>query len=180
LILPASSGWHLRSAVVNGRDVLDFPMDFAAAATDVSGAVLTLTDRPSELSGTFRAASGQAAPEFFVVVLPADRALWPSARRLKSTRPASDGRFAFSGLPAGDYFIAALTDLDPGRLAPVRVPRTSRRSGRTRHAVGRRTDEPGSVYSLTWSRRLKYLVSGFAGSARKPSATIAQCRVDVL
>jgi hypothetical protein len=88
-------------------------MDFAAAATDVSGAVLTLTDRPSELSGTFRAASGQAAPEFFVVVLPADRALWPSARRLKSTRPASDGRFAFSGLPAGDYFIAALTDLDP-------------------------------------------------------------------
>jgi len=46
-------------------------------------------------------------------VFPADRALWQTGRRLKSTRPASDGRFSFLDLPAGDYFIAALTDFDP-------------------------------------------------------------------
>jgi hypothetical protein len=32
---------------------------------------------------------------------------------MMSARPATDGRFVFRDLPAGEYFIAALTDLDP-------------------------------------------------------------------
>jgi tellurite resistance protein len=66
-----------------------------------------------------------------VVVFPADRALWSSARRVQSTRPATDGRFSFRDLPAGTYLIAALTDVEPGEwttaafleaLMPAAVP----------------------------------------------------------
>jgi hypothetical protein len=32
---------------------------------------------------------------------------------VKSTRPASDGTFGFTDLPAGDYRLVALTDLEP-------------------------------------------------------------------
>jgi hypothetical protein len=48
-------------------------------------------------------------------VFPADRRLWTSARRLKSTRPATDGRFSFGDLAPGEYLLAAATDLDPDK-----------------------------------------------------------------
>lgn len=58
--------------------------------------------------------SGQPASDYDVIVFSADRSHWrPGSRRSLSTRPATDGRFVFQDLPAGDYFIAALTDLDP-------------------------------------------------------------------
>jgi hypothetical protein len=125
--VPGDAGWWLRSAVVNGRDVLDLPIDFGAAAADVSGAVLTFSDRRSELSGTLQSASGQAATEYVVIVFPADRTLWQSSRRMKSTRPASDGRFTFAALPAGDYLIAAIADgdLDDWRQAAFLEQATS-------------------------------------------------------
>jgi len=36
------------------------------------------------------------------------------SRRVRSLRPATDGGFSLKGLPAGDYYIAALTDVEPG------------------------------------------------------------------
>jgi hypothetical protein len=35
---------------------------------------------------------------------------------VQSTRPATDGQFAVRDLPAGDYYIAALTDVAPEDL----------------------------------------------------------------
>ncbi len=55
----------------------------------------------------------------------------PASRRVQFTRPSTDGHFTLRDLPAGDYLIAALTDLDPSdlvdvsfmeRLIPVAVP----------------------------------------------------------
>ena len=43
-------------------------------------------------------------------MFPADHALWTSnARRIQSTRPATDGRFSVRDLPAGDYLMARLS-----------------------------------------------------------------------
>ena len=43
----------------------------------------------------------------------ADRRLWrPDSRRLTFTRPATNGQFDVRDLPPGDYYIAALDDLD--------------------------------------------------------------------
>jgi hypothetical protein len=116
---PARSGqsWILRSALIAGRDVLDAGLDVSLGA-DMSGAVLTLTDRRSELTGSLTTSAGLPAPDYFVIVLPVDPALWTissttNSRRVRSTRPASDGRFSFIDLPAGEYLLVALTDVEP-------------------------------------------------------------------
>jgi len=116
-----AGGWWLRSVTVDGRDVLDVPLEIGPAS-DVTGAVVTFTDRHSELAGTLLAAAGVPASEYFVVVFPAERAYWrPGARRIRSARPSTEGRFAFRDLPAGDYLIAALTDVEPADLGDVFV-----------------------------------------------------------
>ena len=52
-----------------------------------------------------------------MVVFPANRELWtPQSRRVKFVRPADDGTFGFRDLPAGEYLMAALADLDPPAL----------------------------------------------------------------
>jgi hypothetical protein len=109
----SGSGWWLRSAIVNGRDVLDFPLEFTLGR-DLTEAVLTFSDRRTELTGLLQKPAGDPAPEHFVIVFPSDRAYWtPQSRRIVSARPATDGRFVIRDLPAGDYLLAALTDLDP-------------------------------------------------------------------
>lgn len=105
--------WWLRSAMVRGRDLLDATLD-VDVGTDVSGAVLTLTDRHTEIGGTLQSPAGLPAPEHFVIAFPVDRTLWsPASRRVRMTRPATDGSFAFADLPAGNYLLAALTDVEP-------------------------------------------------------------------
>jgi hypothetical protein len=45
--------------------------------------------------------------------MPIDRSLWSTgSRRLQTTRPGTDGRFAFTDLPPGEYRLVALTDFD--------------------------------------------------------------------
>jgi len=111
-----SSGWWLRSATVNGRDVLDEGLEIAPGG-DVSGAVLTFSDRQTMLSGTLLTAKDQIAPNLFIAVFPANRALWrPDSRRVRSARSGTDGRWIVRGLPPGEYLVAALTDLDPDEL----------------------------------------------------------------
>ena len=112
----APGGWWARSAMANGRDLFDVPPEFGQSG-DVTGVVVTFTDRHSDLSGALQTASGAAAPDYFVVALPADRALWqPNARRIRSTRPATDGHFSFTDLPGGEYLLAALSDFEPSDL----------------------------------------------------------------
>ena len=38
----------------------------------------------------------------------------PAARRVRMVRPGVDGRYVVPKIPAGDYYIAALTDIEPG------------------------------------------------------------------
>jgi hypothetical protein len=110
---PGANGWWLRSAVVKGVDVLDVPLELGKSG-DISDAVLTFSNRHTELSGTLQSPKGAPAPEYFVIAFPADRALWRAgSRRIQVTRPATDGTFAIQNLPGGDYLIAALTDVEP-------------------------------------------------------------------
>jgi len=136
----APAPWRLSSVVVNGRDLLDFPLEIAPDTT-LDGAVVTYTDRRSELTGTLQSTSNTPAPEYFIVVFAADRAFWrPAARRVQFTRPGTDGRFTFADLPSGDYRVAALTDLEPAdlfeasfidALVPASLPVTIRDGERT-------------------------------------------------
>jgi hypothetical protein len=108
------SGWWLKSAMTGTRDLLDDPLEVSAATSALPDAVVvTFSDRHPELTGTLQSAAGQPASEFFVIVFPTERRWWaPGSRRVRATRPASDGRFSVLDLPAGDYFVAALTDVE--------------------------------------------------------------------
>jgi hypothetical protein len=113
-----ASSWRLVSAIVNGHDAADTPLEFTAG--DIAGATLRFVDRHVTLSGTLEAADRTPTSGYVVIALPADRALWrPRSRRIQSTRPASDGKYAFHDLPAGEYLIAALTDVSADDLADV-------------------------------------------------------------
>ncbi|HSC29544.1 MAG TPA: carboxypeptidase-like regulatory domain-containing protein, partial [Vicinamibacterales bacterium] len=107
-------GWVLRSAVVNGNDTLDHPLELGANQ-QVTDAVLTFTDRPSEVSGLVQNAAGEPISDYFIIAFASDPASWvPQSRRIASTRPSADGRYLIRNLPPGDYRIAAVFDVEPG------------------------------------------------------------------
>jgi len=112
---PLQEQYWLRSAMAEGRDLLDGTVE--VGTQDIENVVLTFTDERNELAGRLQTASGLPAPEYHVVAFPADRNLWrPGSRRIQSTRPDSDGQYVMRDLPAGTYFLAALTDLEPRDL----------------------------------------------------------------
>jgi uncharacterized protein (DUF2141 family) len=108
--LPAP--WSVISAEQNGREVLDGPL--VIDGPEVPGLTVTLSNRPSELAGVFSDASGQPATDYFVIVFSANPKDWfQRSRRVVATRPRSDGSYVIQNLPAGEYRMAAVTDVQP-------------------------------------------------------------------
>ncbi len=110
----AGSGWSFESSSIDGQDSIDFPFEVKPGGASGS-AVVTFSDRQAQLSGTIVNRRGQAAPEQTLILYPADERYWvPQSRRIRSTRPATDGQFTFAGIPAGEYRLVALVDVEPG------------------------------------------------------------------
>jgi protocatechuate 3,4-dioxygenase beta subunit len=120
-------GYTVKSVEVNGVDVTDTGIDFKTDA--VSGIVITVTSRSTDVSGTAAAANGQPARDFTVVLFAQDRGKWtlPGGRWVSAARPDQDGRFHARGLPPGEYYAVALDYIAEGdwndpdvleRLAP--------------------------------------------------------------
>jgi hypothetical protein len=104
--------WTLHSVRSGSRDVLDTPIDIASRS-DVSGLVVTFTDRPTQVSGTLVDSAGRGTGAFAVVAFSVDRAHWfERSRRTQAVRPSADGRYVLTGLPAGSYHLAVVTDFD--------------------------------------------------------------------
>jgi uncharacterized protein (DUF2141 family) len=109
-----AANWSLKSAVVGGHDVLDFPLDLKPNE-QITDAVLTFSDKSQELSGTLQDAQGRPTSDFTIIIFPADNRYWvPQARRIQSSRPSTDGKFSFRNLPAGEYRLTAVTDAETG------------------------------------------------------------------
>jgi carboxypeptidase family protein len=109
-------GWSLRSAIVNGRDTLDAPLE-VRSGQPVSDLTLTLTNRPTELTGTLSDAAGRPTSEYSMLAFSTERSLWIAPRRVSgAVRLSSDGRYRIVGLPPGDYYLTAITDFDPVQL----------------------------------------------------------------
>jgi uncharacterized protein (DUF2141 family) len=124
------TGWRARSATLQGVDWLDENVEIGAA--DVEGVELRLTDRQTEIAGALLDATDRPAQDFFIIVYASDSKYWgPLSRRVQMTRPGSDGRYKVANLPPGDYYIAALTDveqnewLDPAFLTQL-VPASTK------------------------------------------------------
>ena len=105
-------GWWLKSIVVNGRDILDGPLEIREG-TDA--AVATFADDASELSGTVSDGRGAPLADGPIVVFAADRSSWFfNSRRIAALRTDPAGRYSVRNLPPGDYRVAAAGDLEPG------------------------------------------------------------------
>ncbi len=105
--------WLLKSVRVGGTDVGDLLE--VQAGRDLSGVVLTFTDRVASIAGLLLDAEGRPAPEYSVFAFPADRSAWtPWARSggLDPVRPGTDGRFRVGALLPGEYYLAVVTSIE--------------------------------------------------------------------
>lgn len=104
----------LKSSMVGGVDTLDIPYDFSATS-DVADAVLTISDRISELAGMVTGTSGKPGMDYLVMAATPDERFWtPNSRRIVVSRTGVDGKYSFKSLPTGDYYVVVLSDLVPG------------------------------------------------------------------
>jgi hypothetical protein len=104
----------VESITIAGQDALAQPLELKAEQT-VSGAVVRLTDRYTELSGTILEANGYPATEYMIVLYPTDQRLWPpDSRRRRVTRGHPNGSYVMRGMLPGDYYIATVLDPEFG------------------------------------------------------------------
>ena len=112
-----SGAWSLRTATAAGLDVLDAPMVVSAGSPiDVA---LAFTNQPAVLTGRLTDQLGRPAPDYGIVVFSADPKLRATSPRRSSgvVRLGTDAVFTVTGAGrAGDYLLAAITDLDPAQL----------------------------------------------------------------
>jgi len=111
-----SVAWGLGSVVIDGTDVTDRAFD-VSAETPPKEIVATLTNEWQEIAGRVTNAEGAGVSDYTMLVFPVDEAYWlHNSRRIVTTQPAGDGRYQLGGpgpalLPAGEYYLAAVTDV---------------------------------------------------------------------
>lgn len=104
--------WRLKSALWQGHDLLDVPLEIHPDE-NIADVTLVFSDVQTEISGTLTTGAGTPALGYVVVVFTTDASLWPlNSRRVRSATPQADGTYRITGLPAGTYFLGALTEVD--------------------------------------------------------------------
>jgi uncharacterized protein (DUF2141 family) len=97
-------GWWLKSFLVNGRDVLDGPLELKSSTQDAS---LILSKSASELNGLVRDAKNQPDVGRRLIAFSTDRRHWFfHSRRVAAGRTTDGGRYSIRNLPPGEYFVA--------------------------------------------------------------------------
>ena len=103
--------WLLRSVLVGGRDVLASGLEIGE--NDLTEVELTLTDRPSTLTGFVRQESNGPLPNATVMLIGADFRVVLTAgsnprQQMAAVQPT--GEFTFGRMLPGDYFLVAVQD----------------------------------------------------------------------
>ena len=118
-------GWYLHAVRLNGIDVTDSGIEVPANRS-VSGVEVERTAKPSGATGTIADENGQPIRDVWVVIFAQDSQRWTSQTRyIAAGRPNANNTYNLN-VPAGDYFVAAVADLEPGEwndpdvLTPLR------------------------------------------------------------
>jgi hypothetical protein len=114
--LTGLSDWVVSSVRMGGRDLHSAPFDIDR--NDLSGVVVTLTNKLGTLAGIVRTASGEPDADASVVMWSQQASyrqgrLWPA---IQQTRARSDGSFVLERLLPGEYLVAAVDDAALGRI----------------------------------------------------------------
>jgi hypothetical protein len=106
------SPWALTSVVWRGRNILDQPTSVAEGER-LHDLRLVASPAVAELQGMVRDREGRPSGDVLVVTAAPPPALMSTANpRFRTIRTDSAGRYRLSGLPAGDYRVAALAGTD--------------------------------------------------------------------
>jgi hypothetical protein len=109
----ARDKWTIKSSTANGREAFEAPL--RVNPNEPLDWTVAFTDKPTTLAGVFQDRAGRGASDYYILVFSSDRGHWaPGSRRVRMTRPATDGAFSVKGLPPGEYYLAALPDLETG------------------------------------------------------------------
>jgi hypothetical protein len=134
---PPMPGWMLASAMHDGSDVSQIPLELSSS--DVTDLVITFTDRKTDVSGVLRDESGKPDPNL-AVIFPADAPIATddiiNPRRVRSARASSSGKFSFLNLPPGEYFLAGLPADDTRWSDPSVLEALKAQAVRVRVAYG--------------------------------------------
>jgi len=92
------------SVLIDGREVVDRAVEFAAALT--YNATVTMTDRAASISGRVLTRSGEVHSDRMVIAFSTDRMTWvPGSRQVVAQRSDRHGLFEIRGLPPGAYLL---------------------------------------------------------------------------
>ncbi len=98
--------WLVTSVLINGVERAGEFHYFAPGSGEQI--VVSATRSGAAIEGRLETPQGKAATDYTVLIFPADPQQWDGTPlRQRGARPDSRGRFAFGGLPPGDYQLAA-------------------------------------------------------------------------
>jgi hypothetical protein len=104
----------LKSVTIGGVDVTDTPFDFGFGDDVFPEAEIVLSNEGATITGSIEDASGKRAPTFILVTFSVNRTNWFAGSRYSRRAAGVNGSFEVSGLPPGEYFVAAVDALPSG------------------------------------------------------------------
>jgi len=132
------AGWVMKSVTHEGRDLSETAVELKD--DDLTGVVITFTDRPTEIRGRVRGADGAPDDTATVLIFPTDPEAWVdfglNSGKLRSARADAGSRFTLRVLP-GDYYVVAIPEEStPGWRDPKVLEPLSRHATRVRLFAG--------------------------------------------
>ena len=103
----------IRGRTIGDLDVTDAPFDFGSGTQTVTGAEVVISNAGAAISGHVTDAAASPVSNYSVVVFSTDRTKWfVTSRFLRLARPTQDGSFEVTGLPPGEYYVAATDPIE--------------------------------------------------------------------
>jgi hypothetical protein len=134
-------GWTLGSVRMDDKDITDSPWDVPTGGKNFSGLQIVVTQKIGRLLGNVVDSTGKPSSGATVVVFSDQSDLWmPGSRFISTTRPASDGHFSITGLPAGTFRAIARELVEDGQQYD-RTFLEEARDGATRFVLGEGASE---------------------------------------
>jgi carboxypeptidase family protein len=113
-LLDGPAGWMIKTVRSGAADVTDTPLMFGRPNQSLDDVEIVVTNRSASVSGTASDLRGQPLTDYTVIVFAVNKERWyRESRLLKYAIAEPDGSFSIRGLPAAEYFVAAVDWMEP-------------------------------------------------------------------